>query len=140
MVLLVADGLKNREIAERLKVKEHSIRNYLYRIFEKLGVSTQVELILYAFSHRGIITIRGGSSQFPPRQRILQGAVLLLIGIMRNQHQYGLQCDPMEDPMMEKAQIRKVLPDRPLQILLIEDNPAEVEPCFKALILTIVKI
>ena len=52
VVHLVADGLKNREIAERLKVKEHSIRNYLYRIFEKLGVSTRVELILYAFSHR----------------------------------------------------------------------------------------
>jgi DNA-binding NarL/FixJ family response regulator len=52
VVHLVADGLKNREIALRLKVKEHSIRNYLYRIFEKLGVSTRVELILYAFSHR----------------------------------------------------------------------------------------
>ena len=52
VVHLVADGLKNREIAERLKVKEHSIRNYLYRIFEKLGVSNRVELILYAFSHR----------------------------------------------------------------------------------------
>ena len=49
---LVADGLKNREIAQRLKVKEHSIRNYIYRIFEKLGVSSRVELILYVFSHR----------------------------------------------------------------------------------------
>jgi DNA-binding NarL/FixJ family response regulator len=49
---VVADGLKNREIAQKLKVKEHSIRNYLYRIFEKLGVSTRVELILYAFSQR----------------------------------------------------------------------------------------
>ena len=52
VVQLVADGLKNREIAERLNVKEHSIRNYIYRIFEKLGVSTRVELILYTFSHR----------------------------------------------------------------------------------------
>jgi DNA-binding NarL/FixJ family response regulator len=50
VVRLVADGLKNREIAQRLKLKEHSIRNYLYRIFDKLGVSTRVELILYAFS------------------------------------------------------------------------------------------
>ena len=47
-VHFVADGLKNREIAERVKVKEHSIRNYLYRIFEELSVSTWVELILYA--------------------------------------------------------------------------------------------
>jgi DNA-binding NarL/FixJ family response regulator len=52
VVRLVADGLKNREIAQRLKVKEHSIRNYIYRIFEKLGVSTRVELILYVFSRR----------------------------------------------------------------------------------------
>jgi DNA-binding NarL/FixJ family response regulator len=52
VVRLVADGLKNREIALRLKVKEHSIRNYIYRIFEKLGVSSRVELILYVFSHR----------------------------------------------------------------------------------------
>ncbi len=52
VVRLVADGLKNREIAQKLKVKEHSIRNYIYRIFEKVGVSTRVELILYVFSHR----------------------------------------------------------------------------------------
>jgi DNA-binding NarL/FixJ family response regulator len=52
VVRLVADGLKNREIAQRLKVKEHSIRNYLYRIFDKMGVSTRVELILYTFSHQ----------------------------------------------------------------------------------------
>ena len=37
MVRLVADGMKNREIAQRLRVKEHSARNYVYRIFEKLG-------------------------------------------------------------------------------------------------------
>jgi len=49
---LAADGLKNREIAQKVNVKEHSIRNYIYRIFEKLGVSSRVELILYAFSQR----------------------------------------------------------------------------------------
>ena len=60
VVRLVADGLKNREIAQKLKVKEHSIRNYIYRIFEKLGVSTRVELILYVFSHRD-----GGGDSVP---------------------------------------------------------------------------
>lgn len=52
VVRLVADGLKNREIAVKLNVAEHSIRNYLYKIFDKLGVSTRVELILYIFSSR----------------------------------------------------------------------------------------
>jgi DNA-binding CsgD family transcriptional regulator len=42
----------NREIALRLKVKKHSVRNYIYRIFEKLGVSSRVELMLYMFSQR----------------------------------------------------------------------------------------
>lgn len=52
VVRLVAEGMKNREIAQSLGVTEHSVRNYLYRIFDKLGVSTRFELILYAFSQR----------------------------------------------------------------------------------------
>jgi DNA-binding CsgD family transcriptional regulator len=52
VVRLVADGMKNGEIAKSLGVAEHSIRNYLYRIFDKLGVSSRVELILYAFNQR----------------------------------------------------------------------------------------
>lgn len=52
VVRLVAEGLRNREIAQKLGVAEHTVRNYLCRIFEKLGVSTRVELILHAFSQR----------------------------------------------------------------------------------------
>lgn len=52
IVRLIAGGLKNREIAEALNVKEHSVSNYIYRIFEKLGVSSRVELVLYS-SGRG---------------------------------------------------------------------------------------
>jgi DNA-binding NarL/FixJ family response regulator len=52
VVRLVADGLRNCEIALKLNVTEHSVRNYLYRILDKLGLSTRVELILYAVSQR----------------------------------------------------------------------------------------
>jgi DNA-binding NarL/FixJ family response regulator len=52
VVRLVADGMKNREIAQSLRLTEHSVRNYLYRILDKLGVSSRVELILYALSRR----------------------------------------------------------------------------------------
>src|SRR5208282_6186883 len=45
----VADGLSNREIAHRLKLTEHTVKNYLFRIFDKLGVSSRVEVVLYAF-------------------------------------------------------------------------------------------
>lgn len=48
VVRCVAEGLTNREIAHRLKLTEHTVKNYLFRIFDKLGVSSRVEVVLYA--------------------------------------------------------------------------------------------
>ena len=48
VVGLVEEGLTNRQIASELRLSEHTIRNNLFRIFDKLGVSTRVELALYA--------------------------------------------------------------------------------------------
>ena len=48
VVRCVAEGLTNREIAQRLTLTEHTIKNYLFRIFDKLGVSSRVEVVLYA--------------------------------------------------------------------------------------------
>ncbi len=52
VVALVAEGLGNRQIARELNLSEHTIKKYLFRIFEKLGISTRVELVLYAV-HNG---------------------------------------------------------------------------------------
>jgi two-component system nitrate/nitrite response regulator NarL len=46
VVRAVAQGQTNREIAGSLGLSEHTVKNYLYRIFDKLGVSTRVELVL----------------------------------------------------------------------------------------------
>jgi len=51
VVALVADGLTNREVAGELGLSEHTIKKYMLRIFDKLGISTRVELVLYALSH-----------------------------------------------------------------------------------------
>jgi len=51
VVALVADGLSNREVANELGLSEHTIKKYLLRIFDKVGVSSRVELVLYAMSH-----------------------------------------------------------------------------------------
>jgi DNA-binding NarL/FixJ family response regulator len=48
VVRLVAEGMTNREISVRLSLSEHTIRNYLFRIFDKLGISSRVELVLRA--------------------------------------------------------------------------------------------
>lgn len=48
VVRLVEEGMTNRQIAEELQLSEHTIRNNIFRIFDKLGVSTRVELALYA--------------------------------------------------------------------------------------------
>lgn len=48
ITVLVAEGYSNRQISERLALSEHTIKNYLFRVFEKLGVATRVGLTLYA--------------------------------------------------------------------------------------------
>lgn len=47
VVRLVAQGMTNKEVSSELGLSEHTVRNYLFRIFDKLGVSTRVELVLY---------------------------------------------------------------------------------------------
>lgn len=50
-VNLVTEGLSNREIARELNLKENTVKKSLLRIYDKLGVSNRVELVLYALSH-----------------------------------------------------------------------------------------
>jgi two-component system nitrate/nitrite response regulator NarL len=52
VVRCVAEGLSNREIASSLGLTEHTVKNYLFRIFDKLGVSSRVEVVLYVFRFR----------------------------------------------------------------------------------------
>ena len=54
VVQLAAKGKTNRSIANELCLSEHTVKNYLFRAFEKVGVSSRVELLFY-------LTIRGHS-------------------------------------------------------------------------------
>jgi DNA-binding NarL/FixJ family response regulator len=51
VVALVAEGLSNRQVARGLNLSEHTVKKYLFRIFEKLGISSRVELVLYAVNN-----------------------------------------------------------------------------------------
>ena len=57
VVRLVVQGMVNREIADTLHLSEHTIKNYLFRIFDKLGVSNRVELALYAVARLDLADI-----------------------------------------------------------------------------------
>jgi two-component system nitrate/nitrite response regulator NarL len=52
LVTLVAEGLTNRDISRQLNLSEHTVRNYLFRIFNKVGTSNRLELALYALSRK----------------------------------------------------------------------------------------
>jgi len=56
IVRCAARGKTNKVIAAELGLSEHTIKNYLFRAFEKLGVSNRVELLLY-------LTVRGYASE-----------------------------------------------------------------------------
>ncbi len=47
IVHCAAAGKTNKIIAQELSLSEHTVKNYLFRIFEKLGVSSRIELLFY---------------------------------------------------------------------------------------------
>ncbi len=53
IVNLVAQGYTNREIGLKLGLAENTVKNYLFRVFDKLGVSSRVELVLYSMQFHG---------------------------------------------------------------------------------------
>jgi DNA-binding NarL/FixJ family response regulator len=68
VVALVAEGLSNRGAARELNLSEHTIKKYLFRIFDKLGISSRVELVLYAVNHGAPLPAQwlAGMSSHPP--------------------------------------------------------------------------
>lgn len=52
IVLLVTQGYRNKEIADKLSISEQTVKNHLQNIYDKLGVSDRLELALYALHHK----------------------------------------------------------------------------------------
>jgi len=61
VVALIGEGIKNKEIADRLFISETTVRHHLTSIYAKLNVTDRVELLIYAFRH--------GLASPPPSRR-----------------------------------------------------------------------
>jgi two-component system nitrate/nitrite response regulator NarL len=51
VITRIAEGLKNKQIAERLFISDTTVTHHLSSVFSKLGVSDRLELVIYAFAH-----------------------------------------------------------------------------------------
>jgi DNA-binding NarL/FixJ family response regulator len=52
IIQLVAEGLKNKEVADAIGTTEHVVKNYLRVIYDKLGLWNRVELALWYEARR----------------------------------------------------------------------------------------
>jgi two-component system nitrate/nitrite response regulator NarL len=60
---LVTEGMTNREVSSRLNLSEHTVKNHLFRLFEKLGISSRMELMLYAMQNRPTLSAQDRPAQ-----------------------------------------------------------------------------
>ncbi len=51
IISCIAEGLRNRQVGERLFISEATVRNHVSSILDKLSLSDRLELVLYAFTH-----------------------------------------------------------------------------------------
>jgi two-component system nitrate/nitrite response regulator NarL len=51
VIVLIGEGLKNRQIGKRLSISETTVVHHLTSIFAKLGVANRLELVTYAYRH-----------------------------------------------------------------------------------------
>mgnify|MGYP001339497422 CR=1 FL=1 len=52
IISYLIEGLRNREIAEQLSISEQTVKNHLRAVYDKVGVSDRLEMVLYALHHR----------------------------------------------------------------------------------------
>jgi len=68
IVSCVTQGMKNREIAVRVGTTEQVVKNYLRKVYDKLGVADRLELALYCLNHRVIDNSKAQATPATPER------------------------------------------------------------------------
>ncbi len=68
IVSCVTQGMKNKEIAARVGTTEQVVKNYLRKVYDKLGVADRLELALYCLNNRVILDSKAALSAQPSAQ------------------------------------------------------------------------
>ena len=66
VIACLMQGFPNREISRRLAIAEQTVKNHLRSIFDKVGVSDRLELVLYALHHKLDLPLVETARQQPP--------------------------------------------------------------------------
>ena len=66
VIACLMQGFPNREISRRLAIAEQTVKNHLRSIFDKVGVSDRLELVLYALHHKLDLPLVETPRQQPP--------------------------------------------------------------------------
>lgn len=66
MVALIAQGFRNKEIAEKMEISDQTVKNQLHKIFDRLGVSKRLDVALYAiYNHIQAPPTRASTRRLP---------------------------------------------------------------------------
>lgn len=77
IVSCVAQGMKNKDIANEIGTTEQVVKNYLRRVYDKLGVSDRLELALYCVHHR-LLENATTSAKQPSEQPLRREGISIL--------------------------------------------------------------
>ena len=69
IVSCVTQGMKNKEIATRVGTTEQVVKNYLRKVYDKLGVADRLELALYCLNNRVVLDAKPATPAGPPKEQ-----------------------------------------------------------------------